>query len=344
MTIHSIGGYSVPDRVLSAVQEASQRTGVDFGYMMAKAATESGFNPQIQAATSNATGLYQFIDSTWLEMVRQHGHEYGLDRYAQAIQAGPGGRPTVADQAMRREILDLRNDPRLSALMAGEYAVANREHLSRTVGGEIGPTEMYLGHFLGAHGASRFLNALRSDPQQTGAALFPAAAAANRPAFYDDNGRALTLREIYGLFDRLVSRGTAMAGDAPAGSGSGPRLVLAPPPTGDSGLPAAAPTADPPGADALPLRAMPGGSGFFAAASRPPSFFTGGPTTPPGFFAAASPFDTASSPQTAGERFSHPGSAAGPAGAGGPTPGERQLSLWAVLTASRPAEDGAAVA
>jgi hypothetical protein len=322
-TVHSIGAYRVPDGVLSAVQEASRRTGVDFRYMMAKAATESGFDPTVRAATSNATGLYQFIDGTWLEMVRQHGHEYGLGHYARAIHEGPDGRPTVSDPGLRREILELRNDPRLSALMAAEYSLANRAHLERTVGGRIGPTEMYLGHFLGAHGASRFLGELRRDPQQTGAALFPAAAAANRPAFYADGGRALSLQEIYGLFDRLTRRGMAMAGDAPAASG--PQLALGPAPGraaagGSHASPAAAPT--------IPPSAVPGGAGFFAASTRPPSFFAGaGPAGgSAGLFASP-----------AAARPAVPGSAAGPGSAGPPAPGERQLSLWTVLTASRTA-------
>jgi hypothetical protein len=319
--VHSIGAYRVPDGVLSAVQDASRRTGVDFRYMMAKAATESGFDPTVRAATSNATGLYQFIDSTWLEMVRTHGAEHGLGRYAQAIERGPGGRPVVGDPALRREILELRNDPRLSALMAAEYSLENRAHLERTVGGRVGPTELYIGHFLGAHGAARFLSELRSDPQQTGAGLFPAAAGANRPTFYDPNGRALTLREMYGLFDRIVARGMAMAGEAPASAG--PQLALAPPPGGSPAGPAET------GAGSrfaevrpVPASAVPGGAGFFAARSAPASFF-----------AAAAPHAAGG----AAPGLARPGSAAGPDSPSAPPPGGRQLSLWAVLTASRDA-------
>ena len=313
-TVHTIGAYQVPDGVLSAVHEASQRTGVDFAYMMAKAATESGFNPTVRAATSNATGLYQFIDSTWLHMVREHGREYGIGAYARHVQDGPGGRPTVSDPAMRQEILNLRNDPRLSALMAAEYALANRAHLESTVGGQVGPTEMYLGHFLGAHGASRFLNELQRNPQQTGAALFPAAAAANRPVFYDNGGRARSLSEMHALFDRQVSRTMAMVG------GDGPQLALAPAPSGSvHGAFAAAAPAQP-----VSPRALPGGEGFFAARSAPPSFFSADSTERAPFFAASA-------------EPGHQDRAAGAGSIASITPGERQLSLWAVLTASRTA-------
>ncbi len=215
---HAMGGYRVSEQVLNAVREASQRTGIDFRYMMAKAATESAFQPGARAGTSNATGLYQFINSTWLGMIKMHGERYGLGHLAEQIVQQPNGTLTVADPAVRRQILDLRNDPRLSALMAGEYALENREYIARQVGGEIGPTELYFGHFLGAGGAATFLSALRANPQQTGAALFPAAAAANGPAFYDRGGRALTLQQIYDAFEARVSRVMAMCDELPHGA------------------------------------------------------------------------------------------------------------------------------
>ncbi len=310
-TVHDIGPYRVPDPVLGAVQEASRRTGIDFAYLMAKAATESAFRPDARAATSNATGLFQFINSTWLAMVRNHGHEYGLGRYADRIVERPDGSLTVPDPALRREILDLRNDPRLSAVMAAEYAGENRAHLERTFGGPVGPTELYLGHFLGAGGASRFLNALRRDPQQLGANLFPAAAAANGPAFYDmASGRALTLNEIYGLFDRRIRRDMAMVSGVPAApSAVAGAIAAAPRETGNE---------------------IPGGRGYFAARSAPADFFQRAGGAPPGLAAASAA--TAGS-QSAAPAAVHPLSAGDP-GAVAALPGGRSLSLWTVLTAS----------
>lgn len=209
---HTIGGYQVPDRVLSAVREASAATGMDFSYMMAKAARESGFDADIRASTSSATGLYQFIDQTWLGMVKAHGAEHGLGRYADRIVERTGGGYTVHDSALRQEILDLRTDPRLNALMAGEYANDNQAHLERSVGGDIGPTELYLAHFLGAGGASDFLNEMRRNPGRAAADLFPAAAEANRAVFYDRaSGRPRTLEEVYANFDSKVASDMAMA-------------------------------------------------------------------------------------------------------------------------------------
>ena len=184
-TSHIIGGYRVSDQVLGAVRDASRRTGADFDYMLAKAAQESGFRADAEAATSSATGLYQFIDRTWLQMVRDHGARHGLGGLARQIGEAPDGGPAVADPALRQRILDLRRDPRLNAVMAGELANDNRAHLQRTIGGEIGPTELYLAHFLGAEGAEVFLKARRETPHRPAAELFPAAARANRAVFFD---------------------------------------------------------------------------------------------------------------------------------------------------------------
>lgn len=216
-----------PAHVVSAVREASERTGVDFAYLMEKAATESGYRTDVRAATSSATGLYQFIDSTWLNTIAEHGGKHGLERYASAIQRR-SGQPYVADPALKKEILDLRKDPRVSALMAAEFTRDNKEHLEDTVGGTVGPTEMYLAHFLGAGGASRFLQAMRQNPDRSACDVFPEAASSNRGVFFDrDSGKPTTLAQIYKRFAARFDGvcGDVVTGNGPAGSiGLGPRV------------------------------------------------------------------------------------------------------------------------
>ena len=224
-TTHIIGGYRVSDSVLGAVRDASRRTGADFGYMLANAAQESGFQADAKAQTSSATGLYQFIDSTWLQMVRDHGARHGLGGLAGQIADGPDGTPNVADPATRQRILDLRRDPRLNAVMAGEFANANRRLLERTVGGKIGSTELYLAHFLGAKAAANFLHAQRATPDRPAADLFPAAARANRAVFFDhETGAARSLEAVFQRIDRKLDDTLAATRDI-AGSAN-PRLHL----------------------------------------------------------------------------------------------------------------------
>lgn len=204
-----------PGPVRSAVQLASAETGVSFTYLMAKAAVESGYRTDVKASTSSATGLYQFIDRTWLSMVKENGAKYGLEDYAAKLESGK------VDAKTRREILDLRKDPKLSALMAAEYARDNKESLEKSVGGEIGDTELYLAHFLGAGGAKRFLSAMRRNPNQIAAQVMPDAAHANRNVFYGKSG-ARTLSQVYDRFAAKLAESGAAAGvppvtDQPAG-------------------------------------------------------------------------------------------------------------------------------
>lgn len=229
--VAEIGGYQVSGDVLSAVRDASRKTGVDFSYMMGQAAQESAFRADAKAGSSSATGLYQFIDSTWLGMMERHGAKYGLGRYADAISVRPEGGYEVADPKMRHEILAARLDPRTNALMAGEFAKENAEHLQATVGGKVGATELYLAHFLGAGGAETFLKSRAAAPGQAAADVFPAAARSNPGVFYDGaTGRGRSLQEVYDWVRNKISRGQALAAEASGGIGmmQGHYLAAAP--------------------------------------------------------------------------------------------------------------------
>jgi hypothetical protein len=193
----------IPSNVTAAVRYASGKAGVDFSYLLAKAAAESGFQADAKSRTSSATGLFQFVEETWLDMIGQHGAKYGLVHYADALKDG------TADREMKERILALRESPRLSALMAAEYTRANQTVLDREVGGEIGDTELYMAHFLGAGGAARFLNAMAETPDRAAAEILPHAARANRAIFYD-RGQPKSLAAVYeDLHGRMAQAGDA---------------------------------------------------------------------------------------------------------------------------------------
>ncbi len=183
-------------RVVSAIQAAAQKTGTGFDYLLRTARRESSLQPTAQAPTSSARGLYQFIDSTWLTMVREEGRNLGLGRFAEQIGRDASGRPTVADPAARQQILALRDDPAVSALMAGAFTNRNAAELRSATGRDPTEGELYMAHFLGSGGAARLINANQSNPQATAARLFPDAAGANRRIFFDQ-GRPRTIAEVY---------------------------------------------------------------------------------------------------------------------------------------------------
>lgn len=176
-----------PSGVLSAIKKASASTGVDFTYLMQQAKAESSFDPNAKSKSSSASGLYQFIKSTWLDMVDRHGEKYGID----------------TDGMSKSEILDLRYDPEVASHMAAEFAAENQDYLERTWGGDVGSTELYFAHFMGAGGAASFLKAKDENPLRVAADVFPRAANANRNVFYDkDTGKPRTLAEVYNFFDK----------------------------------------------------------------------------------------------------------------------------------------------
>jgi hypothetical protein len=201
---YRIGGHKVSYELLNTMKQASNRTGVDFAYLVAQAGQESGFKADAQAKTSSARGLFQFIESTWLETVRDHGAKHGLGQQAQQISTGSDGRPRVGDAEARRDILSLRDDPRVASVMAAEYARSNQQILSREFGVDVKKVDLYLGHFLGANGATKFLAGLKDNPAQPAAALLPEAAAANQGVFYTPEGKAKSLGDIYAYFTRKL--------------------------------------------------------------------------------------------------------------------------------------------
>lgn len=170
--------------VVNAIKTASVSTGVDFAYLMKQAQVESNFNPEAKAKTSSASGLYQFIESTWMSMVERYGDKYGIDT-----------------KAPKKDILALRHDEDIAAGMAAELARENEKFLQSHWGGDIGQTELYLAHFMGAGGASSFLKARDENPLRPAADLFPAAARSNRNVFYDSKtGKPRSLDEVHQFF------------------------------------------------------------------------------------------------------------------------------------------------
>lgn len=205
----NVAAVSSADTVISAIARASGRTQTDFDYMLAQARVESALDPAAKARTSSAAGLYQFTRQTWLETLRRHGAEHGYGWASEAIGLR-GGKARLINSGMEQQVMDLRYDPQASALMAGALANDNAAYLYNVTGREPDAGELYLAHFLGASGAGRFLAALKNDPQQPAAALFPEAAGANRAIFYSGNG-ARSLGEVRELIEtKLAAGGTTL--------------------------------------------------------------------------------------------------------------------------------------
>jgi hypothetical protein len=203
--------------VVSAIRDASARSGTNFDLMLASARLESGLDPSAQASTSSATGLFQFIDQTWLDAVRQYGPQHGLAPDA-ALVVRRDGRLTVDDPNARQRILDLRKNPDIASALAGDHLRGISDKLGLALGRPADATEVYLGHVLGSGGAAQLLQAVRTTPNQAAGDLVPAAARANPALFDAPDGTPFTVTQfMQHLRDRVARAYAAQGAVMPVG-------------------------------------------------------------------------------------------------------------------------------
>src|SRR5579872_1696002 len=142
MRLMQVGTTSDTNSVVAALKSAAAATGSDFHYLLGTAMRESSLKPNAQSGSSSATGLFQFVDQTWLGLVKDHGAQYGLSNFAAAITKLADGH-YQADPAAKQSILALRKDPDVCALMAGEYAKTTQGALRASLGREVCGGELY---------------------------------------------------------------------------------------------------------------------------------------------------------------------------------------------------------
>lgn len=97
---------------------------------------------------SSAAGLGQFIDSTWLNMIKTY-------------------RPDVAEGRSREQVLALKTDPKLSREMTEKYVMQNSQRL-QAAGLPVNVRNLYLMHFAGE---SKGIQILKSDPSASVASV-----------------------------------------------------------------------------------------------------------------------------------------------------------------------------
>jgi hypothetical protein len=106
---------SVSPVLASVLNAAGDRSDVDFNYLLQTAVRESSLNPQAKAAGSSATGMFQFLDTTWLQVMKAEGGRLGYQQYADAITQNGDGQYVIKDPKIRAAVLQLREDPAVAA-------------------------------------------------------------------------------------------------------------------------------------------------------------------------------------------------------------------------------------
>ena len=184
--IDAAGGVQypgLPPELSSGVNVAVSRFDVSAGYLGALVSRESGGDPNAKASTSSATGLTQFTDATFLEMVKD-------PRIAARMGVNTAGKSDA-------ELLALRTNPDISIMAGAAYAEKNRNYLESKLGRTVNDTELYMAHFLGPEGAYNMLQAMKTNPSASAASVNPSAAASNTSVFYHKKGKAKSVVEVY---------------------------------------------------------------------------------------------------------------------------------------------------
>jgi hypothetical protein len=200
----TFGRLRVRRHLVELIVRASRVVGADPTLLMAIADKESSFSTAVKAQTSSATGLYQFIDQTWLGVVNEFGSKHGLQQEAKQIVRAARGF-TIADPTERARILDLRREPYLAALMAAEMLKKDTLRIEQRLRRHLSAGEIYLIHFLGPDAAQQLMNAVDSSPTSVAALHFPKPAEANKSIFYA-NDRGKSVSEIRADFDKMMGQ------------------------------------------------------------------------------------------------------------------------------------------
>ncbi|HVB88721.1 MAG TPA: transglycosylase SLT domain-containing protein [Beijerinckiaceae bacterium] len=200
------GPMRVKRSIVETIMRAARVTHSDPVLLMAIADKESSFSTAVAARTSSAVGLFQFVDSTWLKVVREFGARFGLAKEASLI-VGPHDRPTVVDPAERARILDLRRNAYLSAVLAAEMLKRDGNRIAQRIGRGLTSGETYLAHFLGPNDAERFMEKVVGQPHFRAAVLLPKPARANFSLFYARDGRhdkQLSVAAVHHEFETMM--------------------------------------------------------------------------------------------------------------------------------------------
>jgi hypothetical protein len=133
----ALGTYS--HRTSAPLQETSEAVNIEAVVEQIIKAESSG-DPNAKNKRSSAMGLGQFLDETWLVLIRAH-------------------RPDLVRGRSEGETLELRRDPIVAREITSRFTERNANIL-RKRGLRVTPGTLYLAHFAGAAGAIAILSAL----------------------------------------------------------------------------------------------------------------------------------------------------------------------------------------
>ena len=221
------GSYAQVDRgdgkskasIINIIKQAAALTGVDPNLMLSMAYMESTLDPNAQAKSSRAQGLYQFLVGgrwdTWGEVLSKYGNEYGIPPNASA------------------------KDPVANAILGGAFIRQNIKLVKKAINRPVTAADIYAMHMMGSGDGPKFLANLEANPSAIAQNDLPGPAASN-PGVFAANGRWRTYGEIYDSFQQRVAGGSAEVANMARKSGvEMPKPAEVPSAATPAGVPAA---------------------------------------------------------------------------------------------------------
>ncbi len=164
-------------KIISEIKSVCSKHGFDSGYLLYVTAMESGLNPNAKNPYATASGLYQYIDSTWAGKMKQYAAQYKIPYNASPF------------------------DIKYSTIIAGASANSDASYLS-SMKPEVYYIDLYMIHFLGQGGATTFFKYLKDSPNTSGVEVFGNQdASENQPYFYNNNSPL----SIKGMYEKIAS-------------------------------------------------------------------------------------------------------------------------------------------
>lgn len=187
---------------------AAQKTEYDPAMLLTMAWFESKMDAKVNNKVSSALGLFQFTEGTWIETIYKYGEKHGLNNYVNAITKDDNGKYHVKNKNDLNYILALRNNPKVSAIMAAETMKNNQNFVENKLGQKIQDKDAYLIHVLGAVGAAKFFDNLQKRPSAPVSLLFPVAVKKNPHLFIkkiDDQKKIRSIQEAKSFIGNMVN-------------------------------------------------------------------------------------------------------------------------------------------
>jgi hypothetical protein len=160
-------------QIFQSIISAANEVDFDPALLLTMAWFESKMDDKIDNKKSSAVGLFQFTSETWVETIYKYGRKHNLDRFVDVIYKDKKGHYHIKNERNKNVLLALRNNPKISAIMAAEMMKTNKNLVEDKIGNKVKGKDAYLIHVLGPGGASKFFESLHKRPNIPSSLLFP---------------------------------------------------------------------------------------------------------------------------------------------------------------------------